>query len=331
MDTVIEVKIRSGRIVTRQRFTGESVRIGRAYDNDLVLSDMYISPHHVQLKTQGDGTWALEDRGSVNGVSDTRQRPLKTGHIIKSGDEIVLGKLTVRVLAVDHPVPLALRIHRAEQYVNSYGKPQFAFAALCLFAALNVFFTYLETDAKFSFKTGYSSTLWGLLVIVMWAGLWSVLGRFIKLEPRFFAHILIATIFLVCVGLYAEAVSLFIYNFGGQKLFDMLLYAGLGVLFVGLFWLSFYLALAWRRRNRNIIAVVLSATLMFSVYFINSDSQEFHPTPRYNSVLKAPRWLYATPVSREEYLRDGLKIFADSVKLAREEKEEEEEEEEEKE
>ena len=51
-----------------ERSLDETVSIGRADDNDVVLPTTTVSRHHARI-VQTDGRWFLEDRGSFNGTS----------------------------------------------------------------------------------------------------------------------------------------------------------------------------------------------------------------------------------------------------------------------
>ncbi len=70
MDQVIWVEILSRRrdVAARYRFEGPEIRIGRAYDNDVVLDDPFVAANHVRLFRSADGELIAEDAGSANGL-----------------------------------------------------------------------------------------------------------------------------------------------------------------------------------------------------------------------------------------------------------------------
>ncbi|MFJ1754238.1 FHA domain-containing protein [Kitasatospora sp. NPDC088134] len=47
---------------------GRTIRIGRALDNDIVVSDLQVSRHHAELRQLPDGRWEIVDLGSHNGI-----------------------------------------------------------------------------------------------------------------------------------------------------------------------------------------------------------------------------------------------------------------------
>jgi hypothetical protein len=70
------------------------VRVGRATDNDLVLTDPEVSRHHARLEPDGHG-WRAVDLGSTNGTWVNGVR-LNTG-TITAGDEIAFGGIRYTV------------------------------------------------------------------------------------------------------------------------------------------------------------------------------------------------------------------------------------------
>jgi len=75
MDIIIELISRSRRVIERHHYAGPSVAIGRAYDNDLIISDPHLSPHHAVLNDLGEQGWWLEDLNSKNGIHSRKYQP----------------------------------------------------------------------------------------------------------------------------------------------------------------------------------------------------------------------------------------------------------------
>jgi pSer/pThr/pTyr-binding forkhead associated (FHA) protein len=68
---------------------GTSTRIGRATDNDIVVSDASVSRHHASIEYR-NGSFVLRDLGSQNGTWLGGQRvteaPLGGGDALRLGD-----------------------------------------------------------------------------------------------------------------------------------------------------------------------------------------------------------------------------------------------------
>ena len=80
----------AGEGLSGQRFpVGHGISIGRSADNDIVLSDNFVSHHHVSIY-QRDGVYIAEDLGSRNhtylndGVL-TGRAYLRTGDVLRIG------------------------------------------------------------------------------------------------------------------------------------------------------------------------------------------------------------------------------------------------------
>ena len=83
---------------------GKTYSVGRAIDNDFVLTDIAVSRKHFDLRADG-GAWHVADRGSGNGTvvnGNIEDHPYK----LASGDAIEIGNTTFRF---DLPQPIAPR------------------------------------------------------------------------------------------------------------------------------------------------------------------------------------------------------------------------------
>ena len=76
----------------RFRFDGESVSIGRAPDNDVVLNDAGVSRTHARIERKASG-WVLTDRASANGIA-LNGAAVVTAAPLREGDRIAVGPVT---------------------------------------------------------------------------------------------------------------------------------------------------------------------------------------------------------------------------------------------
>ncbi len=79
-------------IEDRLLLPNQTIRLGRAAENDIVIDDPKISRSHAELEWNGTG-FSLLDLGSANGTFVNGQRLVKTPYLLRDGDEIRLGKL----------------------------------------------------------------------------------------------------------------------------------------------------------------------------------------------------------------------------------------------
>jgi hypothetical protein len=64
----IEVLARDGEVPSRDRIERAEARIGRAFDNDVVVNDPHVAPHHLRVFRGEDGELVAEDLGTLNGL-----------------------------------------------------------------------------------------------------------------------------------------------------------------------------------------------------------------------------------------------------------------------
>ena len=77
---------------------GKELSVGRAVDNDVVLTDIAVSRRHLELSWDGDA-WVLRDRGSGNGTLINERIEDGRCHL-RDGDRIEIGNTVFRF---DHP------------------------------------------------------------------------------------------------------------------------------------------------------------------------------------------------------------------------------------
>ena len=76
----------------RFRFERESVSIGRAPENDVVLNDAGVSRTHARIERKASG-WVVTDRASANGIELNGAAVVATAPL-REGDRIVVGPVT---------------------------------------------------------------------------------------------------------------------------------------------------------------------------------------------------------------------------------------------
>ncbi|HEY8429947.1 MAG TPA: sigma 54-interacting transcriptional regulator [Sandaracinaceae bacterium] len=94
----------------------ESLTIGSAEGNDLVLRDPTVSRFHLELSRGADGILVL-DNGSTNGTVYERARIERAS--VPPGAVLVLGKSRVRV---DDGARITLELHDGEELAGLYGR-----------------------------------------------------------------------------------------------------------------------------------------------------------------------------------------------------------------
>ena len=90
------VRSGGGRAGESFRPAGARTRIGRSPDCDIFLDDVTVSRNHAVLLEE-DGTYTVEDQGSLNGTFVNRSRIDRA--TLTNGDEVQVGKYRMTFIA----------------------------------------------------------------------------------------------------------------------------------------------------------------------------------------------------------------------------------------
>ena len=167
----IEVLSRDGHVHWRQRVDADEARIGRAYDNDVVLDDPHVAAHHLRVGPDATGALAAEDLGSVNGLyaeGDTRRverLPVRDGQGLRIGRTVLRVRLAGEAVAAERPLAPP-RSHAA------WGAACFAVVVAWLLVS-----NWLALTNEPTFTKVVAPLLPFVVLLGLWTGIWALLGR----------------------------------------------------------------------------------------------------------------------------------------------------------
>lgn len=300
--TIIEVRGRGGQLIERFRTRRPTVTIGRAFDNDLILEDEYVSARHLRL-VRVAGEWQFEDLASENGV---RYR----GHLARSGtlasgEEIGVGHTSLLVFDSDHPVAPALRMSGVEgrllRLSSHFVWPVAVTAAL----GLDLLEAYWGSYGEFEVGSELQSALSRGVSIALVAGIFALLGRIAKHRASFLTQLSIWALASVLVSLQTALSSVISFNFPGGLAEASGLVGG-PVVYVLTIQASLVVASSLRGARR--LAASVGAVAAIAVVSSLSDFEwgsDFSSTPEYDATILSPRLRLVEPVP-ERALVEGL-------------------------
>jgi hypothetical protein len=147
---ILEVDEPHGRVI--HRVDGEITRIGRAYDNDVIVSDPTVSAHHLVIRRNPDATFTLYPVADENGVRiDGRQLqvPLTLG---REPVSLEAGRVTMRLLDPSTPVaPTRLIGCRDGRCI--FGHRGWALALFALLIVLTAIENFLATPRELTWDS----------------------------------------------------------------------------------------------------------------------------------------------------------------------------------
>ncbi len=198
----VEVLSRQRDVAARFRIPASEVRIGRGYDNDVIIDDPYVAARHLRVFHDEAGQLVAEDLGSANGtfLDGGRQRLARI--VVDGKHPIRIGKTHLRIRDVNHEVErerLAAPEWGTLPVVAALGASLLGFIALQIWLA--------ETGELRA--SGYLAPLLGIAaMLLVWAGAWALLSRIFSGSSQLLRNLLIALAGGLAFSLYGEVASL---------------------------------------------------------------------------------------------------------------------------
>lgn len=223
----VELLTRDKNLKARHRFETLPIRIGRSYDNDLILDDPYVAENHALIERSEDGSLQIRDLNSENGlVVDGK----KQSHISLDNHVVRLGHTNLRVRHAGSQVAHALLDKAAHRWEG--WPPAIAGLILVFFSVLGS--TWLNASESFSFISAMAVISLILFLILLWCGGWAFATRMISGgSTRLGRHIFIVGCAIILIDLWsissitlAYAFSLpFLTRYG--SLMEVIIFAGM--------------------------------------------------------------------------------------------------------
>jgi hypothetical protein len=181
----IETLARNGDVLQRSRIDTLPIRIGRGYDNDLILDDDYVAASHAVIDMDAAGRLLLRDLGSRNGIVHRgRRRP----ELVLSGDTVVrIGHTSLRVRAASFPVAPELEDRTFHRWEGALPGA----AGLVLAGGVALFARWASDTQYVEFGRYFEALAWSVGAALLWGGLWAFANRLFGRHARLGRHLFV--------------------------------------------------------------------------------------------------------------------------------------------
>jgi hypothetical protein len=310
MAIVIELAARGHRGSGFHTFDRDCVRIGRAYDNDLIIDEIHVSPHHAELRRDEDGIWWLHDLGSSNGIMNRRHQRQPSPLRINSGDEVSLGKAQLRFFDPGHPVEEAISLSPTETLLYKLTSPLLALAIVVCAVLLLTAIEWQQTYKPLHWKEFLPEAIGLPLLALVWASLWAGIGRVLKHDSRFVAQVIVSFAYLIATQLWLIVTAIIAFNSSSFVTLKTLFYGGSGLLFAMLLALNMHIATAIGTRQRIGYAHGIAWSLVaLVVIYSEFGARERFGSPQYVNLMFPPVTRLAPSVTPDEFEADSAAVF----------------------
>lgn len=304
----LEILDKAGRVTQRTPVRSQILRIGRAYDNDVIVDDPYVSPYHARLVVE-EGQPTLADLQSINGITDATGRLLPATVSLSEGNVVILGRTPFCFKAMDHqlaPTRVAVR-NGPLQFLL---KPAVLWVVFLLTLGSILLETYFGSTEEFELLKQAPILLSFLALIFIWAMLWSFASRVVMHRWNFWRFCGIACIGLLLSSLAETGIEYFCFAFAMDSALSWMNYF-FGALVIGVvLYLNLRQVSAAKDklliRSAGIIAMIL-VLLAWGVQY--SQQRDFYSSPVYKATLKAPFWKVRGSSTAEDFFKQGESLF----------------------
>ncbi|MDH5539440.1 MAG: FHA domain-containing protein [Rhizobacter sp.] len=314
---VLDVLDRDGQVRETIRVADWPCSVGRALDNDVVLSDPHLAPHHLRIECS-EHTLVIEVGECINGVSMGMRRWRAGERIELAADgvvpEFVAGRTRLRLRLAGHALPAELPIAAAPTASRRTG---LMLGATVLVLAGLSFGTYLDTDPD-----GLGRGLAGVLLAsvaaaALWCGLWALLSKTFTRRGRFGWHLrvfLLASLALMVVDAVPKLVA---FAFSWPAIDNYAFVASFGV---GASALYFHLLAVEPARPRLMRWVALTTWVVgvTLTFWFNQQRNDHFGEELYMSHLFLPGMRLVKPVSIDSFVGSAQSLQAVLDKKAKE-------------
>lgn len=304
----LEVLDHFGRVRERHRVEKFPFTIGRGYDNDVILEDPFISPQHLVLEKDDEDQYRLKDLNSTNGSYQLPSKQAFNEAQLTYDQKIRLGHTSIRFRDSRHTVKVTQVDRLRANLVNDLltSKLFFFFIEL-LFLGFILLQEYQSSVGEFKFGHSiYSEAIPLLVVLAIWAGIWSIVSRISSHYFYFLTHMLIATLAIFADYISGILTSYLSFAFSTTMLFTVLEYIVSIAILAMMFFGHLRFASIMSTRKLAIISLSLS-TILVGLVILNRyvEQRDFSAVTHMDDSLKAPYFQIAPSISLDEFLKDS--------------------------
>jgi hypothetical protein len=305
---IIEVLNRSGQVLHRVHYRGEAISVGRAYDNDIIVDDPYVCPHHLDIRSEGEHL-VVRDKGSVNGTWLRRGRRRVERVELGESELLQIGHSQLRYRALDAAVEPAWRDMARAGLLRQFDQGWMPPLALALCIAALAWDKVLDSARQLAPGVLASMLVYPLLGLMLWAGVWAMLNRLFSHRANFGVHLSIAAFGIVALFINAQGMPMLGFAMDWLAAAGWLKLAG-QVLIIGVvLYAHMQFATHGRSWTQALGAGVLAALLIGAPQlgaFLQRD--EFSSLPSLEPLLKPPGVKMVRGADPEEFFKRAEKL-----------------------
>jgi hypothetical protein len=249
----VEQLTADGEVIHRHKLTSLPIRVGRAYDNDIILDDPHTAAHHVQIELNQLDELIISDLDSFNGI--TRDNSRERFFVVDGESVYRLGHTRLRIRTPDYQVAAEqtdFTNHRWEGLLP-------AAVGLILLLATGLLTTWLSDINQGTLSKYLLESVSMLGFALGWSGIWAVFSKLFNGQARFGRHLFIVSLGLAGLELWDHLSSMLAYAFSWETLAHFTVHP---LIFICAITLFFHLRTAGNKRPGRLKIYLLALALV---------------------------------------------------------------------
>ena len=306
----VEVLSRDGGVASRARIDRDEARVGRGFDNDVVVDDPHVAPHHLRVFRAEDGELVVEDLGTVNGLFSEHGASRVQRLRIADGPGIRIGRTVLRIHDAAHPV--------APEKPLTPPRAHASWAAgltVALFATI-LLVNWLDLTNEPSANVVMLPLLGLATVLAIWSGLWALLSRVFFGQAQYAVQLRIAATACIALVIWDQLAKTFSFALAWREMSE---YAGLGAwAILGATCVAHLHSISARHmRAAQAVVLVLIATGAAIQYFGKSEARNLVGQRATLGDLRPPGLRLAPPSTSEDFFKraDAVRQKVDHARV----------------
>ncbi|MCF2948705.1 FHA domain-containing protein [Paraglaciecola aquimarina] len=278
MELVLEILSRNGQVQDYFKLSGDQADIGRAYDNDIVIKDQYICPHHLNISVKDGQVW-VTDKQSVNGVKTEQNQAISATTAFEFGQVFVVGNLFLRVVNSQQQLAKAVKMTMLEELSQRANRWYWAVLIMVIVFGLSVCSRYLSQSTEIVWSKLVVKDLSMLLTLFIGGVFIAGAANVFKKEVRFFTCIVLSALWGVVTLATSKLNGFLSFNFGSNLLLTVIEKLITFGLLAAALWAILYLTTHFSYKKISVISLVLVFTGqgLFIAYKLADDRVRVYP------------------------------------------------------
>ncbi len=310
MEIAIEVFEQGQKRSFVRRYPAGTIRVGRAWDNDIVIRDPLVDAHQLELSLAPDGQWQVADLNSTNGTRIGRE-PVQGTTGLGFGQVLHFGHSQLKLHRLDQAVEPTLQMGRLDRIALLLQHPALALGLTALAIWLGLFTNLIGAPADASWSENASQALTLGSGLFAWAIAWGSIARMLRHEMAFWSHLSLISLLLAVSLLGYLAIDWVAFNSLSVALTEALS----GVIVASLVFVALLVGLAITTRigfrstlNTSVAVSFVALSLVYLLPALEDEPDQ--DGPEMITIAMRPSLLTAGSISNETFLQRADALFA---------------------